>query len=188
MHHVWKTYYGFNGIRIAWFLSVTALPVLALWYILTTMWGHSDFGFFIWMALFGATCTMIWRSSGLRVETYPYGIRVVNMFKTHSVSWNEISGVMMLHKYIAVKDKNGMYDPPPERWGEMIKNNETLTLFDMVRGPQELTSIELVFRNGQPNLKVDAISRNVLSALTDGANAYHKQTGHYTNIDDIPYE
>jgi hypothetical protein len=76
--------------------------------------------------------------------------------------------------------------PPPEIWSELVKNDETLTLFDMNKGPQELTSIKLITLGEYPDVPVDAISRNILHAITVGAKTYHEQTLHSNTVDDPP--
>ncbi len=184
MSESWRTYYGARGIRASWLILFFCFPLATMWLIgISTGHKTTAFSLLLNVAIFAAVALFVWRHANERVETHPDGVIVVNTWKTLHIRWEDITGLTTRHRYIALQDKQGNLYPPPERWMSMVQRNDSLMLFDMVRGPQELTGIELVLADGS-TVKIDALSRRILQAISDGSSQYQQTTSHYPNYND----
>lgn len=185
MPAVWRTYYGARGIRAAWLIILFCTPMFTLWVLgVATQRSLSSFSFTLYLTIFVAAGVFVWRHANERVETHPSGIVIVNTWRTHRLRWEDIAGLVTKHRYVVVEDRKGNLYPSPDQWMNMVQKDETLMLFDMVRGPQEIVGIEITCVDGR-RVKVDAISRRILKAISDGSSTYRSESPLSNLNDDI---
>jgi hypothetical protein len=172
VNNIWRTVYSAEAIKTVWILFLTAGPILLLWgfslFFTPISSIFSTFLFGIFLVIF---VTAIVKYSSQRVETHPDGVLIINTWNKEFVPWEMVDNICVAYKDVVSRYADGEIRPKPQVWGRLVANDNSLILFDLVRGPQRIVEIILVLKNNR-KVCLDAIHRDIISILSDGKK-YH---------------